>query len=114
MENEYALDFKDWPTEECPFKESVFVNTSHDWVVKKRALIKEDMDAYLLLLFLVEKMDRNNSLICSMPELQEELSGKENKVVFALDLLKGFGFIFFEKKGNNYSIRVNPDVAYKG
>lgn len=114
MENEYDLEFNEEPAEECPFKESVFVNPSHDWGIKRRALIKEDMDAYLLLLFLVEKMDRNNSLICSMPELQEELSGKENKVVFALDLLKGFGFISFEKKGDNHSIRVNPDVAYKG
>lgn len=114
MENEYALAFNDEPAEECPYKASVFVNTSHDWGVKRRALIKENMDAYLLLLFLVEKMDRNNSLICSIPELQEELSGKENKVVFALDLLKGFGFISFEKKGNDYSIRVNPGVAYKG
>ena len=114
MENKDVLEFNEEPAEKCPFRESVFLSTSPDWGIKRRALIKEDMDAYLLLLFLVEKMDRNNSLICSMPELQEELSGKENKVVFALDLLKEFGFISFEKKGNDYSIRVNPDVAYKG
>lgn len=113
MENEYVLDFNDEPAEECPYKESVFVNTSHDWVVKKRALIKGNLDAYLLLVFLFGKMDRNNSLLCSPQELQEELAGKENKVVFALNRLKEFGFISFEKKGDNYVIRVNPDVAYK-
>jgi len=63
MENEYALEFRDEPTEKCPYKESVFVNTSHDWVIKRRALIKGNLDAYLLLGSLIGKMDRNNSLI---------------------------------------------------
>lgn len=114
MENEYALAFNDEPAEECPYKASVFVNTSHDWGMKKRALIKGNLDAYLLFVSLIGKMDQNNSLLCSTQEMQKEMSGKEDKVVFALNLLKEFGFISFEKKGDNYVIRVNPDVAYKG
>ena len=114
MKKEDVLEFNDEPAEECPFKESVFVNPSHDWGIKRRALIKENPDAYLFLVFLIDKMDRNNSLLISTQAMQSEFSGKEYKAVFALDLLKGFGFISFEKKGNDYSIRVNPDVAYKG
>lgn len=93
-----------------PFKAFYQVNKDHSedlmW------LVKTNPNAYRVLLFLFDHMDKYNAVMCSYNVLQEALEVSESTVKRAIRVLKEHGFIYIYKSGTSNVYVTNPDIAW--
>lgn len=78
-----------------------------------RELGKKDSGALTLFLFLIEKMDQENSLIVSMTTLAEIFCVSRVTIDKRVRVLKHYKFIDVFKSGNTNIYAVNAEIAWK-
>lgn len=93
-----------------PFRAFYQVNKEHSedlmW------LVKANPNAYRILLFLFDHMDKYNAVMCSYSVLQEALEISDSTVKRAIRVLKEHGFIHICKSGTSNVYVTNPDLAW--
>lgn len=93
-----------------PFSAFYQVNKKHSndlmW------LVKANVNAYRILLFLFDHMDKYNAVMCSYNVLEEALEISESTVKRAIKVLKDHGFIYIYKSGTSNVYVTNPDLAW--
>lgn len=93
-----------------PFTRFYQINKEHSedlmWLVSANA------NAYRILLFLLDHMDKYNAVMCSYVVLQEALSMSRTTASRAIKLLKNHGFIAVLKSGTSNVYVVNNDLAW--
>jgi DNA-binding MarR family transcriptional regulator len=67
--------------------------------------------AQVMLFFLLDKMDNNNTLICSYKTLQEALGISTSTITRSIKLLKDNGFITITNFGINNAYMINKDLV---
>jgi CRP-like cAMP-binding protein len=75
-------------------------------------LASEHPKAQVLLLFILDKMDNYNALVCSYQVFQEALGVCKSTVTRNLNVLKDNGFIFVLKSGTSNVYVVNKELAW--
>lgn len=75
-------------------------------------LVKENPNAYRILLFLFDQMDNYNSVMCSYTVMQELLEISRTTAARAVKLLKEKGFIYVYKSGTSNVYVANPDIVW--
>ncbi len=78
-----------------------------------RELGKENANALSLFLFLIEKMDQENTLIVSMTTLSEIFSVSRVTIDKRVRVLKERNFIDVYKSGNTNVYAINAEIAWK-
>ena len=76
-------------------------------------LAKNAPKAHLILLFLLEQMDKYNAVVCSYQVICEALDMGRTTASQAIKLLKEKGFIVILKSGTANVYVVNDDLAWK-
>lgn len=105
------LDERD--AEKLRDKNKGFVQVYENEMKKFRQIIRKDPVAAEIFYFLLENMDRTNSLACSSRVL-EEVTGKSRTTVWkAVKLLKDRKHLEISKMGNCNVYHVNAKVAWK-
>ena len=93
-----------------PFRAFYQINKEHSedlmW------LVKENPNAYRILLFLLDHMDKYNAVMCSYIVIQEALGMSRATASRAVKLLKEHGFIAILKSGTSNVYVVNNDLAW--
>lgn len=93
-----------------PFSQFYQVNKEHSedlmW------LVKTNPNAYRILLFLLDHMDKYNAVMCSYQVLQEALELSRATASRAVKVLKEHGFIAILKSGTSNVYVVNNDLAW--
>lgn len=93
-----------------PFKAFYQVNKDHSedlmW------LVKTNPNAYRILLFLFDHMDKYNAVMCSYQVFQESLEISRATASRAVKLLKDKGFIAIMKSGTSNVYIANPDLVW--
>lgn len=93
-----------------PFKAFYQVNKEHSedlmW------LVKTNPNAYRILLFLFDHMDKYNAVMCSYQVFQESLEISRATASRAVKLLKSKGFIAVLKSGTSNVYIANPDLVW--
>jgi len=77
-----------------------------------RWLAKKYPSAQVLLLFLLEKMDQRNALMCSYQVLQEAIGMSRQTISTAVKTLKNHNFITVFKSGGSNIYAVNKQLAW--
>jgi DNA-binding MarR family transcriptional regulator len=78
-----------------------------------RELGKENANALSLFLFLIEKMDQENTLIVSMTTLSEIFGVSRVTIDKRVRVLKEHNFINVYKSGNTNVYAINAEIAWK-
>lgn len=78
-----------------------------------RELGKENANALSLFLFLIEKMDQENTLIVSMTTLSEIFNVSRVTIDKRVRVLKERNFIDVYKSGNTNVYAINAEIAWK-
>lgn len=78
-----------------------------------RELGKKDAGALTLFLFLLERMDQENTLIASMATLAEVFGVSRVTIANRVRVLKEHNFIDVYKSGNTNIYAVNAEIAWK-
>lgn len=107
---EYTEQEKLKKKRKSPFKTFYQVNKDHSedlmW------LVKTNPNAYRILLFLFDHMDKYNAVICSYQVFQESLEISRATASRAIKLLKNKGFIAIMKSGTSNVYIANPDLVW--
>jgi biotin operon repressor len=85
---------------------------NREYAKEMRWLAKKHPSAQVLLLFLLEKMDRHNALMCSYQVLQEALGMSRQTIANAVKILKTHNFITVLKSGGSNIYVVNKQLAW--
>ncbi len=93
-----------------PFAKFYQINKKHSDDLQW--LVKENSNAYRILLFMFDHMDMYNALVCSYKVLQEGLEISESTVKRSIKLLKEKHFIYVYKTGVSNVYVVNKDLAW--
>lgn len=78
-----------------------------------RAIIRENPTAAEIFYFLVEHMDRSNSVACSYTVLEELVDRKRTTIWKAIRFLKERNYIEVSKMGNCNVYHINANLAWK-
>ena len=93
-----------------PFTSFYQVNKEHSedlmWLLNKNP------NAYKILLFLCDHMDKYNAVMCSYQVFQEYFSIGRTTASNAIKLLKEHGFIYIYKSGTSNVYVANPDLVW--
>lgn len=93
-----------------PFSNFYQINKKHSddlmW------LVSANPNAYRILLFLLDHMDKYNAVICSYTVIQEALDLSRSTASRAVRLLKEHGFIHIMRSGTSNVYIVNNDLAW--
>lgn len=93
-----------------PFSRFYQVNKDHSedliWLLNKNT------NAYKILLFLLDHMDKYNAVMCSYVVIQEALGMSRATASRAIKLLKEHGFIAILKSGTSNVYVTNPELAW--
>lgn len=93
-----------------PFSSFYQINKKHSenlmW------LVSANPNAYRILLFLLDHMDKYNAVMCSYVVIQEALNMSRATASRAVKLLKERGFIAILKSGTSNVYVVNNDLAW--
>lgn len=93
-----------------PFKEFYQVNKKHTkdlmW------LLNTNPNAYKILLFLFDHMDKYNAVMCSYQVIQEYFNISRATASRAIKLLKEYGFVYICKSGTSNIYVTNPDLVW--
>lgn len=93
-----------------PFKAFYQVNKEHSedlmW------LLNENPNAYKILLFLFDHMDKYNAVMCSYQVFQEYFSIGRTTASNAVKMLKEHGFVHVYKSGTSNVYVANPDIVW--
>ena len=76
------------------------------------AACNADKQAVRILLFIIEKMDKYNALICSYKVFEEQLSISKATITRAIKYLKDHGFISIYRSGTSNVYVINDDLAW--
>ena len=98
---------------QSPYKAFVQFNIADDISKARRALIRENPNAWLILDFILQHMDNYNALVCSYAVFQEALSIGRTTVSNAIKLLKERGFLYVQKSGSSNVYLLNTEIAWK-
>ena len=93
-----------------PFANFYQVNKEHSELLMW--LVTANPNAYKILLFLFDHMDKYNAVMCSYTVLQEALNMSRSTASRAVKLLKEKGFIVILKSGTSNVYVVNNDLAW--
>lgn len=93
-----------------PFRAFYQVNKEHS--EDMQWLLKESPQAFKILLFLFDHMDKYNAVMCSYAVLQEALGISSSTVKRAIHILKKHGFIYIYKSGTSNVYVTNPSLAW--
>ena len=97
-------------TRKSPFTSFYQVNKEHSedlmWLLNKNP------NAYKILLFLCDHMDKYNAVMCSYQVFQEYFSIGRTTASNAIKLLKEYGFIYIYKSGTSNVYVANPDLVW--
>jgi hypothetical protein len=92
----------------------------HEWAQLNLLRLKPIRDLNLkspravnILLFFIEKMDRENAIICSNTVLQEALDFNKNAITKAIKILKDCNFIDIMKSGHSNVYLINASLIWK-
>ena len=89
-------------TRRCPYNNWAQVNLKDDVMASTRQLLRKSPVACSLLLFILEKMDRQNALICSMAVFCEALGYSRQTISKGIKILKDANYISVKKYGGTY------------
>lgn len=94
-----------------PFSNFYQVNADHSedlmWLINKYP------NAFKVLLFLIDHMDKYNAVMCSYQVLEEYFGVTRQTLSSAVKVLKEHGFIHVYKSGTSNVYVTNPDIAWK-
>lgn len=94
-----------------PFTNFYQINANHSeeliW------LVNENSNAFRILLFLFEHMDKYNAVMCSYQVIQEALNIGRTTASNSIRFLKEHGFIHVCKSGTSNVYVTNPEIAWK-
>lgn len=76
------------------------------------AACNADKQALRLLLFMIEKMDKYNALICSYKVFEEQLNISKATITRAIKYLKDNGFLHIKKTGTTNVYILNDDLVW--
>lgn len=76
------------------------------------AACNADKQAVRILLFIIEKMDKYNALICSYKVFEEQLEISKATITRAIKYLKEHGFISIYRSGTSNVYVINDDLAW--
>lgn len=91
---------------------SNFYQINKEYSDELRWLITASPNAYKILLFLLEHMDKYNAVMCSFIVIQEALDMSRSTASRAVKLLKEHGFIAIVKSGTSNVYIVNNELAW--
>lgn len=91
---------------------SNFLQLNRDNINHMISACKSNQNALQILLFLLEKMDRMNALVCSYKVIQEQLGISRSTASRAIQYLRDKGFIYVYKSGTSNVYVVNDDLAW--
>ncbi len=91
---------------------SDFAQVNRKEMIHMRALIKSDPNAALVLMFIMEKMDKMNALVCSYQVLQEQLGLGRTTLSKAVKTLKDKGFLYVYKSGSSNVYVLNNQLVW--
>lgn len=77
------------------------------------AACNADKQALRLLLFMIEKMDNFNALICSYKVFEEQLNISKATITRAIKYLKDNGFLHIKKTGTANVYILNDDLVWR-
>ena len=100
-------------TRRCPYNNWAQVNLKDDVMASTRQLLRKSPVACSLLLFILEKMDRQNALICSMAVFCEALGYSRQTISKGIKILKDANYISVKKYGGTYIYLLNSEIAWK-
>ena len=93
-------------------KNSDFVQLYRPRMKHLRNLMREDMSAAEVFMFLMEHMGRNNALICSYRVMEEALGMSKSTVYRAIKTLRGKRFIETSRVGTANVYHLNADLVW--
>ena len=93
-----------------PFTRFYQVNKDHS--SDMQWLLDKNPQAFKILLFLLEHMDKLNAVMCSYQVIQEALNIGRTTASTAIKLLKEHGFLYVYKSGTSNVYVVNNDLAW--
>lgn len=93
-----------------PFKKFYQVNKEHSGDLMW--LLNTNPNAYKILLFLFDHMDKYNAVMCSYQVIQEFFSIGRTTASNAVKLLKEKGFVYVYKSGTSNVYVANPDLVW--
>lgn len=89
-----------------------FAQVNRKEMIHMRALIKSDPNAALVLMFIMEKMDKMNALVCSYKVFEEQLGLCRATLSKAVKTLKDKGFLYVYKSGTSNVYVMNNQLAW--
>ena len=121
MENESQADLIKSLQEEnimlrerrSPFAEWAQLNLDSRVIQATHALIRKSPVAYDVYLFILDKMDQKNALVCSMSVFCEALGFSRQTISKAIKVLKERQFIDVRKSGTTNVYLLNSELAWK-
>lgn len=93
-----------------PYKN--FAQLNRDELVQVRSMMKDNPNAALVFIFLIEHMDNMNALVCSYRVLQECLGLGRTTLSNSIKYLKEHNFLYVYKAGTANVYCVNPNIAW--
>lgn len=104
-------DKKERESKKSPFSNFYQVNADHSedlmWLINKYP------NAFKVLLFLIDHMDKYNAVMCSYQVLEEYFGVTRQTLSSAVKVLKEHGFIHVYKSGTSNVYVTNPDLVWK-
>ena len=101
---------KERESKKSPFKEFYQVNRERS--ADLMWLLNTNANAYKILLFLFDHMDKYNAVMCSYQVLQEVLGLGRTTTSTAVKFLKEHGFVHVYKSGTSNVYVANPDLVW--
>ena len=96
-----------------PFAEWAQLNLDSRVIQATHALIRKSPVAYDVYLFILDKMDQRNALVCSMSVFCEALGFSRQTISKAIKVLKERQFIDVRKSGTTNVYLLNSELAWK-
>jgi len=87
---------------------------NREYCKKQIWLVMNYHKAYLILYFLIDKMNNSNKVVCSEKDIQEDIGISQSTVTRGIKVLKEQGFIDIQKSGTSNVYHINPDFARNG
>lgn len=96
-----------------PFAEWAQLNLDSKVIQATHALIRKSPVAYDVYLFILDKMDQKNALVCSMSVFCEALGFSRQTISKAIKVLRERQFIDVRKSGTTNVYLLNSELAWK-
>lgn len=96
-----------------PFSTWAQLNLDDNVIQATHALIRKSPVAYDVYLFILDKMDQKNALVCSMNVFCEALGFSRQTISRAIKILRERQFIDVKKSGTTNVYLLNSELAWK-